>query len=93
MTNKQKVINRLNKGFGLSLRDDCVWLTHLRNGCGYGASWQIHKYTCDDPVGEALKWDRWVLSEGMDSCHREIIEYVPSMHDEYISMGWIIENE
>lgn len=87
MTLKQKIINRLNKGFGFSLTDTCAWLTRQRNGYGYGASWQIHKFTCEEPAGEAVKWDRWVLADG------EIIEYVPSQHEDYVARGWLIENK
>ena len=87
MTLKERVIKRLNKGFGLSLTMETTWLTRLRNGCAHGCSWKIGKFCCDEPASEAIKWDRWVIADG------EIIEYFPNMHDTYISREYLIENK
>ena len=79
MTTKEKIINRLNKGFGFSIPLDAPCTHHQKERYGGGTwSWSVKKGSVD--VGsqysmtECLKWNRWIYDQDM----HEIFEYVPS---------------
>ena len=83
MTVKEKIINRLNEGFGFDIPTDATWKTHEARGyqrsCG-AHSWYLtdSRISLDKHVGssspatECLKWRRWII----DREEREIFEYI-----------------
>ena len=83
MTIKERIVKRLNKGFGFSIPSDANWHTHEKTfrNCG-GMSWYFcdlriapqENVGCAVPATEALKWDRWLISKE----DREIFEYQPN---------------
>ena len=87
MTVKEKIINRLNKGFGFDIPLDAEWKTHEAKGYfarSQGAfSWYFTdmRISLDKLVGscssatECLKWKRWIIVKS----EREIFEYVPGV--------------
>jgi len=86
MTTREKVIKRLNEGFNAGIHQDTPWKTHMKTGWPDALSWSIGRYGCDVSATEALKWDRWVIT---DDC--EIIEYYKGDHDTYLDRDYRIE--
>lgn len=98
MTLKEKLIIRLNSGFGYNIPLDAKWKTNQAHGnyVGMGAhSWYFcdtsipHQYnvgSCSN-VKECLKWNRWVI-EPKDL---EICEYNESLLSMYNAYDYIIE--
>ena len=58
----------------------------MKTGWPDALSWSIGRYGCDVSATEALKWDRWVIT---DDC--EIIEYYNGDHDTYLNRDYRIE--
>ena len=100
MTQKEKLIRRLHKGFGYDIPLDAKWKTNQAHGnfVGMGAfSW----YFCDlnlpfsynvgscSSVKECLKWKRWVI----EPHNLEICEYFESNVGLYKAYGYLIENQ
>ena len=98
MTLKEKLIKRLNKGFGYNIPLEAKWKTNQAHGnyVGMGAhSW----YFCDTSlpfhynvgscsnVKECLKWKRWVI----EPKYLEICEYFESQINLYKAYNYIIE--
>ena len=86
MTTKEKIIKRLNKGFGFDIPIDASWKTHDARGYYRSAgaqSWYFtdHRVPLHELVGsaasatECLKWKRWIIVKS----EREIFEYVPGV--------------
>ena len=86
MTVKEKIINRLNKGFGFNIPLDATWKTHDARGYYRSAGAQSWYFTDSriplqnlvgsaDSATECLKWKRWII----DKSEREIFEYVPGV--------------
>ena len=80
MTTKEKIIKRLNDGFGFSIPLDARWKTHERKYRDEGGmSWYFsdtrvypsQNVGSADTVTECLSYDRWVI----DQDEREIYEY------------------
>lgn len=99
MTLKEKLIKRLNTGFGYNIPLDAKWKTNQAHGnyIGMGAhSW----YFCDvnlplnynvgscSNVKECLKWKRWVI----EPKYMEICEYFENNEQLYKTYGYLIEN-
>ena len=83
MTVKEKIIKRLNKGFGLDIPLDAQWKTHDARGYYRSAgahSWYFvdtrlplhHQFGSAYSATECLKWKRWLI----DMSELEIFEYV-----------------
>ena len=86
MTIKQKIIKRLNEGFGgiYNIPDDANWKTNQAHGMwqrSQGAfSWyfsdfklQLHELVGSQyTASECLKWKRWIINKH----EREILPYV-----------------
>lgn len=88
-TVKERVIKRLNKGFGFNIPQDARWHTHERgfraNG---GLSWYFtdirlgHLQNCGSmsPATECLKWEKWCINPDdaeifeFFECNRELCE-------------------
>ena len=86
MTVREKIIKRLNKGFGFEIPIDAKWKTHDAR-CYYRSAGAQSWYFADSrvalqelvgssyPATECLKWKRWII----DRSEREIFEYVPGV--------------
>lgn len=79
---KDRIITRLNKGFGFHFENDDPFYHHGGRGFWQGSwSWGISHGSVD--VGsmfsmtECLRWKRWVFDKNLN----EIFEYVPSKLD------------
>ena len=98
MTQKEKIIRRLHKGFGYDIPFDAKWKTNQAHGHfrGMGAnSW----YFCDtrlpfhynvgscDNVKECLRHKRWVINPRT----AEISEYIESLKSSYVAHEYLIE--
>jgi len=96
-TVKDKIITRLNKGFGFEIPCDARWHTHERafRDAG-GMSWYFcdnrlsHRENCGASVSatEVLQWKKWVIDEDA-----EIFEYFEYERNYYINNGCWIEGE
>ena len=96
-TTKDRIIARLNKGFGFNIPNDARWHTHERafRDAG-GMSWYFtdlrlsHRENCGAavPATECLKWNKWVIDEDA-----EISEYFNHNREYYINNGCLIEGE
>lgn len=102
-TVKERVIDRLNKGFGLNIPYDVHWYTHQATGMWVRSQGAFSWYFSDlklpphiNGVGacvsatEALTWDRWIISPD-----NEIFLYYekdPAKDRMYIEDGYKIEN-
>lgn len=95
MTTKQKIINRLNKGFGFNISQDCPWTHHAARGLFAGGfSWSVNMGSMDigsaESMTECLKWDKWIFDYNL----HEIFRYIPSFAESYAkNPDIIIENE
>ena len=96
-TVKDKIIERLNKGFGFSIPIDAKWTTHQRAFRSDGAqSWYFNDVRIPikqdvgacSPATECLKWKRWYITSD-----KEICEYSESYHSFYEGEGWRIEKK
>jgi hypothetical protein len=98
MTLKEKLIKRLNKGFGYNIPLDSKWKTNQAHGnyVGMGAhSWYFcdlnlpfsHNVGSSSSVKECLKWDRWII----DPRRLEISEYNESLISLYRAHDYLIE--
>lgn len=84
MTVKEKIIKRLNKGFGFEIPLDTKWKTHEANSGWAQANGAHSWYFIDEriplnqhvgsqnPATECLKWKRWLI----DKSEREIFQYI-----------------
>ena len=91
MTSKEKIIRRLNKGFGFNIPLDAEIKTHQANSqwskANGAQAWFISDMRvpfelnlgCCDTMTECLKWKRWIIN--MDPCEREIFEYFEENSD------------
>ena len=95
-TIKDKIIERLNKGFGFSIPIDAEWTTHQRAFRSEGSQkWYFIdvRIPIKQGVGscatatECLKWKRWYISS------KEICEYDESKHSFYVEEGFRIEKK
>ena len=84
---KERIIERLNKGFGFSIPIDADWTTHQRAFRADGAqSWYFTDVRIKkgqdvgacSPATECLKWKRWYISPS-----KEIDQYIESEHRYY----------
>lgn len=78
MSIKEKIIKRLNEGFGFNIPNNAPYCHHQATFYADGRfSWSIsngaHDIGCTSSMTEALTWDRWVYDTDM----REISEYFP----------------
>lgn len=97
-TTKERVIKRLNKGFGFDIPLDAHWHTHERafRDCG-GMSWyfsdlrlgHLQNCGCAEPASECLKWKKWCI----DVENAEIYEFFENMREYSESKGCLIEGE
>lgn len=84
MTVRERIIKRLNKGFGLDIPMDAAWKTHDANS-GWAQANGAHSWYFVDvriplqyhvgsqnPASECLKWKRWII----DKSEREIFQYI-----------------
>lgn len=98
MTPKERIIKRLNKGFGFNIPLDAKWCTHERafRDCG-GFSWYFsdlrlsHLQNCgsSEPVSEVLKWEKLYI----DVEEAEIYQFFESIRGYCEANGCIIEGE
>ena len=77
---KEKIIKRLNKGFGYNIPNDTPYCHHQATFCGDGRfSWSIacgvHDIGSTSSMKECLSWKRWVLNTEL----HEIFEYYDNM--------------
>ena len=84
MKSVEKIINRLNKGFGFDIPLDAPYHHHGGRGLFAGGwSWAVSKASHDVgsiyPMSECLKWKRWIYDRGL----QEIYEYIPSREEDY----------
>ena len=84
MTTKERIIKRLNKGFGFEIPLDAPYHHHGGRGLFVGCwSWAITEGLDDigsmHSMSECLKWKKWVLDEDTN----EIFEYRPENEEEY----------
>ena len=94
MSIKEKIIRRLNEGFGFSIPLDATWVTHQKSfvDCG-GFSWYFDDIRLSYLVGacvsatECLRYKKWAicLSSG------EIFEFAESERKYYEDNGYLIE--
>lgn len=71
MSVKEKIIKRLNEGFGFNIPQDANWHTHERvfRDCG-GLSWYFTDIRCShlencgsaESATETLKWKKWAIN-------------------------------
>lgn len=95
MTTKEKIIRRLNKGFGFNIPIDANWKTHERAFRNIGGlSWYISDIRCmysnygaAVSATETLKWKRWVI----DREDHEICEYFEHQRKFYEAYDFLIE--
>lgn len=97
-TVKERIIKRLNKGFGFDIPLDAHWHTHERafRDCG-GMSWYFsdlrlgHLENCGaaDTASECLKWKKWCI----DTEEAEIFEFFEHLRERCMSEGYLIEGE
>ena len=101
-TVKERVIDRLNKGFGLNIPYEAEWLTHQATGYWVRSQGAFSWYFCGEHVPvyawdigacvsatKALTWDRWIISP-----NKEIFLYNekdPAKERMYIEDGYKIE--
>ena len=98
MTVKERVIKRLNKGFGFNIPQDANWHTHecAFRDCG-GLSWYFsdsrlsHLQNCGAATAatECLKWKIWVINVE----DAEIFEFFENQRKYYENNGYLIEGE
>lgn len=102
-TVKDRVIDRLNKGFGLNIPYDVKWYTHQATGMWVRSQGAFSWYLSDlklspwvNGVGscisatECLRWERWFIG-----VNKEIFPYLENDEElkEYVSqMGYRVEN-
>lgn len=97
MTIKEKIIKRLNRGFGFDIPLDANWHTHERAFRSSGnLSWYISDIRCLHrdygaavSATEALKWKRWVINLEL----KEIFEYFEDQRKYYENNDCLIENK
>ena len=97
-TIKERIIKRLNRGFGFDIPLDARWHTHERafRDCG-GMSWYFsdtrlgHLQNCgsSDTASECLKWKKWYI----DTEEAEIYEFFEHLRERCKSCGFLIEGE
>lgn len=97
MTTKEKIINRLNKGFGFNIPKDAKWLTHQRayRECG-GLSWYFSDVRLNgwencgasESATECLSWERWCINK-----YAEIYPFTEDMRDSVKDGRYLIEGE
>lgn len=80
MTTKEKIIKRLNNGFGYNIPNDAPYCHHQATFCGDGRfSWSIsagaHDIGSTASMKECLSWERWVLDMELG----EIFEYYENL--------------
>lgn len=67
MTTKERIIKRLNKGFGLTIPMDAPCNHHL--GALAEWSWSIsngvHDIGCINSMTDVLKWKRWMIDTSL----------------------------
>ena len=95
---KERIIKRLNKGFGFDIPQDANWNTHERafRDCG-GMSWYfsdtrigyLQNCGCAEPASECLKWKKWCI----DTENSEIFEFFEHMRRYCESNEYLIEGE
>lgn len=86
MTNKIKIIKRLNRGFGFSIPLATNWECRLRLNKNIGAfSWFLFCGigSCETAC-KVLKWKKWVI----DVKRGEILEYKEDKRDFYNKDKW-----
>lgn len=94
-TVKQRIINRLNKGFSFELSENDPSYHHGGRGYfGGGWSWGISHGSYDigsmHPMTECLKWKRWIFDRDL----HEIFMYVPAFAEKYAkNPDILIENK
>lgn len=96
-TTKERVIKRLNKGFGFDIPLDAKWHTHERafRDCG-GMSWYFtdirlsHIENCGsaDSATECLRWKKWYITDDA-----EIFEFFEHLRKRCEANGYLIEGE
>ena len=101
MTVKEKIINRLNKGFNghYNIPHDAQWKTNQARGM-WSRSHGAHSWYFSDlklfphelvgsqyPATECLKWKRWLI----DKSEREIHQYIEGVTT-YDSETCLLEN-
>lgn len=94
MTTKERIINRLNKGFGFEIPLDAPYHHHGGRGLFTGCwSWSVSTGLLDigstDSMTECLKWKKWIYDNGM----HEIFEYRPENEEMYRKVGYITIEE
>lgn len=85
MKTKEKIIKRLNEGFGFEIPYDTPWMHHQKERYGGGTfSWSVAKGPIDIgsvcSMTECLKWERWIYSKSL----HEIFEFIPNREEEYL---------
>lgn len=90
-TIKQRIIDRLRRGFGIYIPYDADWVTHeSRSSFNPNSfSWYFVEHCnigSSVSATECLKWKRWVILDN------EICEYNENMLDQYKSWSFIIED-
>lgn len=92
MTPREKIITRLNKGFGYDIPIDTTWICRKRKYKAVGGfSWSLNCVEglgCAETATEALKWPIWVI----DPISGEIFEYFNTNKDRYKIRNYLIEN-
>lgn len=88
MNTKQKLIKRLNNGFGLKYDETTYWSGRLGSTNSKSVRWILDEIKCYDSATVVLRdWKRWVLAND------ELTEYIPGMESEYAAKGWKVENK
>ena len=95
---KERIIKRLNEGFGFNIPQDANWLTHERafKDCG-GLSWYFTDTRCSrlencgsaESATETLKWKKWVINTE----DAEIFEFFEHNRKYCEANGYLIEGE
>ena len=70
---RQKIIERLNKGFGLKIPEDTPWFTHM-NRRSDAFSWWLDGFGSCESATKVMKWKRWVAIDSGNG-EMEICEY------------------
>lgn len=94
MSIKEKIIRRLNEGFGFSIPLDATWMTHQKSfvDCG-GFSWYFDDVRLTHLVGacvsatECLRYDKWAINLASG----EIFELTESERKYYEENGYLLE--
>lgn len=83
MTTREKIIKRLNAGFGLSIPVDTTWVCRQRKYRDVGGfSWclnYVENIGSSEPASTVLRWRKWAYNIETG----EIFEYFESNKDFY----------